>query len=1262
MADTDAPDGAPDVDPSSVTDRAGLAAALGALRDRRALSVRDVARLSRLPLATVAGYLAGRHLPQPATLDQFQRVLRVLGVPDADQGAWLDVVSRLRRAPGPRPASATAPYRGLAPYGVDDAALFVGREADAAALAARVLDGPPTPIVVLGPSGVGKSSLLGAGLVASLRSAGHPAVVVAPAAPDLLDAIGEATAELDALAAAQDAGPRVLVVDQLEALVLGDAAQPVRAVLDRLAALHADGTRVVLGLRADAFERALTYEDLAAWLARPALLRPLSRRDLRRVVLEPAGRVGVDVDDALVDAVLDEAAPASARGGAAAPDDPVDSGVLPLVSHALYATWSASSGRRLTLAQYRAVGGLAGAIAQTAEDAIADLPADELAVVRRVLLALVHVRDAHVTARSIDLKAFGEAERRTLSTLAGARLLTVDRGQVRLAHEALLVAWPRLRAWIDDDRQVLRARSRLAEAARQWGESGWHDDALYRGVQLDAAVSAGLGGQALTAEEHAFLDASVAEQARQARDRRRSVRRLRTLAAGLSVLTVATGALATTAVVQGRAAARDRDVAVSRQLAVSADAMLATDPTLAGDLAVAAHATADTVEARSALMSATGVGVGSRLAGAAGLVNAVAVSPDGTFVAAATAASTVDLWTVADDGSLDHVAGLPVEDTALYALAFTEDGVLVAGGDSGRLSAWDLGDGRPEALPSAGDAADGTVYDIAVVGDGSLVAAAVSDGSVHLWHLAADSLAAGATLAGASGTSAQAVAVDPAGTTLAVAGSSGAVTLWDLADPDAPTPIGTPVDVGGVQVNVLAWAPDGATLAAGTTAGVVARLDVADPADPVALPELSGPASWVNDLAFTSDGAALAAASSDQQVWVWDTATGGVAARYATPTTLLAARWSPSGEVLYGSGADGVVRAWPFPGSVLGGFASIPGQGAFGSLDGRAVLVTATTDGIRTWDARDPAHVREIGRGAAPADARLDGAVDISPLGYVVAGDTTGGIHVWDVSDPARPELATSLRAHTDWVDTVTFDASGTRLAASSDDASVTLWDFADGVPDAPVGRLDDLGGQVYVVAYSGDASLLAASILDGTVVLVDVSDPAHPAPLGSPMSGPVGYVYSTAMTPDGRTVAASGNDGTVWLWDTSDPAATVPLGAPLHWGDGYGTNTAFSADGTRLAVARTDGTVRVWDVTDPAHPRRWATLSGADGTVYGVEFSPDGSHLSGAAADRTVRLWDVTVDGSVARACEADGRGLAMTDEEWEWLAGDAPRPAVCG
>jgi len=1280
--------------PADVATRAELARRLTELREAGGLTVRAVARRTGLPVATVGGWLSGRHLPPMATIDQFERVLVELGVPADAVPDWVEVVARLRRTPGRRPAAAPAPYRGLAAYQVDDAALFVGREAATTALVERVIAQPATPVVVLGASGAGKSSLLRAGLVATLRARGVPAVVMTPG-EDPEAALAAALVEVEEVGVVDEVdgrgapvpGPRVLVVDQLEEALLAaprsgpphhpaeralhpaepalnpaesaDRTEGAAGLVARLAAVHAAGTTVVLGLRADVFERALADEVLAGWLAaHQVLVGPLSGTDLRRVVVEPAAALGLDVEPALVEAVAAEATAGSSSGGPTSSGTMLDAGVLPLVSHALYATWAASSGRALTLAGYRAVGGLAGAIAQTGERVVADLTPDRLDAVRRALLNLVHVRDGAADTRRVASQAdlTGPDEAAVVAALVDARLLTVDLGQVQLAHEALLSSWPRLRAWIEADRDALRVHSRLAEAARHWDEAARDDDLLYRGAALDAATAWAADGRSPAGGEREFLAASTAAAHRNEAARRRSTRRLRALAASLAVLAVSTGGLAVTAVAQGRASVRERDVAVSRQLAVTAQSLAGTDPALGAQLAAAALVTADTVEARSALLSASGTPASSRLATVDGLVNHLDVSPDGSVLAVATDRSRVLLWSTGDDPRM--LADLPVDDTALYGLTFSADGsLLAAGGDGGTLHLWSVADPEhPTEVAVSGPAQGGTLYGLATDAAGTLLAGAVSDGTVQLWRLGADGATAAGTIAAFGDGTAQAVVLD--GDVLVAAGSQGLVSRWDVGDPDRPVALGEPVAAADGQINALALSPDGHTLAAGSADTFVHLLDLTDPTVPVVGLTLAGPASWVNDVAFSPDGTRLAAAGSDKTLWVWDPATGAAAGTLAHPTTLLTAQWSRDGDLLFSGGADGVLREWAYPGSVLAGFSSIPGQGAFG--DG--IVVTASTDGIRVWDAHDPTRFGLLGSAPAPEGARLDGAVDVSDaLHLVVAGDTTGSVHAWDITDPSAPVLVTSVHAHTDWVDTVTFDASGTRLAASSDDGSVTLWDLSDGVLGEPTARVDDLGGAVYVVAFSPDASTLVASVLSGSVRLIDVRDPAHPALVGDPITGPTGYVYSAAFSPDGRTVAASGNDGTLWLWDVTDPTAPVALGNPLRWAEGYGTNTAFSPDGSLVAVAMTDGTVRVWNLADREHPSRWAALSGAQGTVYGVEFSPDGTHLSAAAADRTVRVWDVTIGGALDLACTSAGRGVAMTDAEWLRIAGDVRRPSTC-
>ncbi len=1244
-------------DPAAFSSRADLADGLTRLRERSGLTVRDVARAVDLPVATAGGYFSGRHLPPLAATGQLVQLLSALGVPEEEVPAWVAAVGRLRRAPGRRPASALAPYRGLAAYQPEDAALFFGREQLTADLVARVAAGPSTPVVVIGSSGSGKSSLLRAGLAAAVVAAGRRAVVTTPGADPAT------TLSTTVLGEGLGSGD-VLVVDQLEELFAPEVrAEEVLAVVERLQALHDDGPAVVLGLRADFFDRALEVEPLARWLAaNQVLVGPLSAEALRRVVVQPAQVAGLEVDDALVEVLVAEAGAGAVTGSG------IEAGALPLLSHALYVTWLAAPGRRLTLAQYRAVGGLAGAIAQTAETVHAALGPEQLAVERGTLLRLVTVRDgATDTRRPLDHRSFGSVpESEVVAAYVEARLLTSDRGQLQLAHEALLTAWPRLRAWLDADRDGLRARSRLAEATQRWRDAGEDPELLYRGSVLETAVTSVFGSDeppALTPSEWDFLDRSQAAAARRAATRRRSVRRLRLLAVALAVLAASTGVLAATSVAQNRTVAHARDLAVSRQLAVTAQSLATTDTALAGQVAVAGYLTADTVEARSAVLGASGRTPVSRLAQTDGVINALDAAPDGTSVAAATDSGHVLL--VSTDAAPHRLADLTTGPGPLYDVAFSADGRLLAAcGDGGRLVVWDVSEAAHPVevgVDSAGGgaAATATLYKVALSADGSLLAAAAADGTVHLWRAGADGgFGHAATVPAFAGT-AQAVALDPAGTLLAAAGSEGLVALWDVTDPTRPAPLAAPFTAADAKITSLDLSPDGTTLAAGSTDSQVHLWDVAAPAAPTAGLTLTGPASWVNAVAFDGDGRALAAASSDKRLWVWDTATGTVLQSFAHPTTLIAAAWAPGATELYSAGADGLVRAWTYPGPQLSGFASLPGQGVFG----HDVLATATTDGLRLWDTTDPDEPTLASLTAAPGAARLDGAVDISAaLGIAVAGDTSGALHFWDITDPVHPRYLRSVQAHTDWVDTVAFDRSGTRLAASSDDASITLWDLSHGLLDAPTSRVGDLGGFVYTAAFSPDGTSLVASVLTGHVLLLDVGDLAHPEIVGPPVTGPTGYVYSVAFSPDGRTIAASGNDKSVWLWDVGDPAHVTPLGHPLLWADGYATNVAFSPDGRLLAAGMTDGTVRLWDLTDRDRPQRWASLDGIAGTVYGVQFAPDGTHLSAAGADRTVRIWDTSLVDARAEVCTAAARGLAMTGAEWARIAGDVPLPPVCG
>ena len=440
------------------------------------------------------------------------------------------------------PDPARSPYPGLASFSREDADLFFGREE----VVERCLEllGRENFVGVVGASGSGKSSVALAGIAPRLSEV----VIVRP---------GEHPGRSLEQAGIPGHASAVLIVDQLEELVtLCDDPEERAAFADAIVA-HPGG--LVVAVRADLYGEFGAFAELADRLASSqVLLGPLADADLLRAVQVPAQRCGLVVEEGLADLIATELGEAP--------------GALPLFGHALREAWLRREGRTITLAGYRASGGVRSAIATTAEQALAGLDPEGQAVARRVLLRLVELRPEGDTSDPVRQRvlladlAVDPTTTGVLDALIASRLLIVDRDTVEVTHEAVCRAWPRLRAWLDEDRQWVRRLQHLATAARSWDTAGRPDSDLYRGRRLDAAIEAHQQhGDELTPTEVAFIEAGrVARDGDRDRERHsaRRLRRLLTAAAAALVLAVAAGAVA---VVQRGAAEDGRRVAVEQR-------------------------------------------------------------------------------------------------------------------------------------------------------------------------------------------------------------------------------------------------------------------------------------------------------------------------------------------------------------------------------------------------------------------------------------------------------------------------------------------------------------------------------------------------------------------------------------------------------------------------------------------------------------------------------------------------------------------------
>jgi WD40 repeat protein/transcriptional regulator with XRE-family HTH domain len=1151
-------------------------------------------------------------------------------------------------AAGPRPGQVTgSPYRGLAVFKEQDAALFFGREAATAQVLDRMSEhlAGTGLLMVSGVSGAGKSSLLRAGVLPRIRADGLAAgpgaawwqVVFTPTrAP--LDELALRVAPLvgaDAAAVrrglAADPGgfaltarqaalagpPRpagvgdgpvaerdppplqrrlLLVVDQFEELFTQCPDEGQRRAF--ISALHAAASTrhgpdrapaalVVLGVRADFEARCADYPQLAGAVQDRYLVTAMTGRQLRMAITEPAKKADSMVDGDLTEVLLAEVR-TRAPGTSGA-------GMLPLLSHALDQAWRSRAGQVLTLADYERTGGIDGAVAASAQRAYERLTPGQQAAARQVFLRLtatspegVDSADRATKAELTEGKSPAEAQEveAVLEAFAAERLLTLAAGTVELSHEALLTAWPLLRdTWLADTHADRIARTRLHATAADWAHHSRDPSYLYSGSLLAAATGTASRIGADPARHPPLSQTERDFLHASSHAHRRSVRRRQAVIAGLLALTLTAVTAAGIAVHNAASTSHQHAIALSRQLAAESLNIDGTNPVTARRLAAAAWAVYPTGQAASAM--------------------------------------TALLAEQQQQGML------PAGPSTVFAVAFSRSGKLLAtAGADGTVRLWNTATRRPVGAPIHASARHG-VHGLAFSPNGTLLATADGDGTVRLWNTATRR-PAGAPLHASGRSTARygvrAVAFSRDGTLLATGGADGTVRLWHTA---TRRPVGAPLHASArYGVYGVAFSPDG-TLLASVGGDNTVRLWHTATRRPVGGPHRTGSGQVFGGggVAFSRDGKLLASAGADGTVRLWHTATGrpdGAPLQRSVPGFgVYGVAFSPDGTLLAAADGDGTMPLWnPATGHRVRApiQATNPLNGVHGvafSPDG-TLLATALGDGtVRLWN---PVTGRLIG-----APFQISGgvaAVAFSPGGTLLAGgDGDGTVRLWVpvTGQPTRAPIQTGSAPY-GGVWTAAFSPDGTLLATALADGTVRLWNPATGRPAGPTLHVPRTPGSGTVIAFSPRGSLLAGAGGDN---MVRLWNPATGHLVTAPLrASAYGGAHGVAFSRDGTLLASSGGDGTVRLWN---PATGRLVRAPLQTGTGPYTGVygvAFSPDGTLLAAGCGDGTVRLWNPAT-GHPVATLHITSAQRSVDAVAFSPDGTLLVTGAGDGTVRAWN---------------------------------------
>ncbi|MFF4402258.1 DNA-binding protein [Streptomyces sp. NPDC001480] len=1234
-----------------------LAAELRKLRaEAGSPTYRVMAQRAGQGASTLSQAAAGERLPTlPVVLAYVQACG---GDPEDWEARWRQAAAEAAAEARTEDQHAEPPYRGLARFEPGDADLFFGRDR----LTDRLFE--LTRIrrftAVFGPSGSGKSSLLRAGLIPRLRAPDQ--ATPQPAALRVLTPGEHPLRTHEQRLTPKDGdGDTWLIVDQFEELyTLCHDPDERDQFIDRLLTAIDPGSRlrVVIAVRADFLGRCAEHPALTAALQDGTVLAgPMSRDELREAIVKPAQRAGMIVERALSARLLDEV-----EG---------EPGALPLMSHALLETWYHRKGRALTLEAYESLGGLHGAITRTAEDIHGRFTPAQADLACRILLRLVTPGDgAPDTRRPARREEFDFGEPADTATvieqLVRARLLTLDDDQVDLAHEALISAWPRLRSWIDTDRERLRVHRRLTEAATAWDALDRDPGALYRGIRLAAAEDAFAGDRTaeLTRLEQAFLRTS---RARRSGERRR----LRTFSASMSILLVLALVAGAIAWQQNRANDRRHVEAEARRVAAVAGSMRFSDPVTAMRLSVAAWKLAHTTETRAALVGAM-------------------------------TQREQDVFTVPD----------PDSPTAVRHL--TADGRTLVSVSSDHVQTWDLRTHRqtheyrgPGRLASEAD-------DVVLSPDGNMLAL-VMQGGVRLWDVRAGRTAAqlghGAPLFAHFSASGHTLlvldeatdpssiqvwdvrkhrlltqvrprftsgsAVSPDDRWLLMCEDDRPLQVWDIAKGQRATPLwARKLGRGSCHDGWHAFSPDNRQLMF-VTDTAIRRWDLHTGRE---LPQLAQEGYSTEESQFSVEGDFLATT----------TASGIVLWRFSSPDTPVfrhaLTSEAPSelrldlaaGVVRYLNKSGTAVRSLNLGRATTAQWHSPPYDGAQLSDDGRHLAVLRWA-GDKAFSLRDTRNGRVVSTppgnpcllerpGADRSKGKREGTVvadcnapmalssDGRIFAYLEAGASTDvrfprrqRITVWDVTAQQRVasiDIRSSLSGLED-VKGLALDARGRTLFVSRDTTQSTrieLWDvhrqkriktlvgiLAD---DHSLGEIISMGG---ITAVRPDTHKLVSgqgAVIDmpsGRVIHRVLSDDD---------------AETLAFSPDGEHLAVGDISGRVTLWD-GDVRRRVGVlpgtytGSPSDSPDPIDA-LAFSPDGRTLAVAAGSGTVQLWDV--PSNQPLGSPLPTAGDGIFSLAFGADGDTLYAAGTNVFLQRYDLTPAHLVRQACARAHSGLSRS------------------